>query len=114
MQTIGIFGRPTITDFAVTKDLLDVPEGLLHLGSGDIDAVNQSERVVDIDMHLHTEVPLAAFRGQGAFPGRCSPGACSLLRTAPFPMRAAPGNVGNLEWLFRPANDPASNLRTGA
>jgi len=133
VQTIGIFGQAAIADFAVTKDLLDVPEGMLHLGtnagfdllgfqvvgvqflpgagslgyvpgnmftvlmivtfldakvtsvtedtlfitvqqitgrydvvnigSGGIYAVNQSERVVDSDMHLHTEVPLVAFLG---------------------------------------------------
>ena len=36
---------------------------VVNIGSGGIYAVNQSERVVDSDMHLHTEVPLVAFLG---------------------------------------------------
>ncbi len=33
MQSVVVFGQPAIADFAVTKDLFDVPEGMLHFGT---------------------------------------------------------------------------------
>ena len=33
MQPIVVFGEAAIADFAVTKDLFDVPEGMLHFGT---------------------------------------------------------------------------------
>jgi len=133
MQPVVVLGEAAIADFAVTKDLFDVPEGMLHfgtntgfdflgfqfvgiqllpgagapgdesghiltvlmfvpllnakvtgvtkdsllftmqqftgghdvvnVGSGGIDTVNQAQRVVDADVHLHAEVPLVTFLG---------------------------------------------------
>ena len=33
MQPVVVLGQAAIADFAVTKDLFDVPEGMLHLGA---------------------------------------------------------------------------------
>ncbi len=34
MQSVGVFGQATIADFAIAKNLFDVPEWMLHLGPG--------------------------------------------------------------------------------
>ena len=36
---------------------------VVNVGSGGIDAMNQAQRVVDADVHLHSEVPLITFLG---------------------------------------------------
>jgi hypothetical protein len=128
MQPVIVLCKVAIADLAITEDLLNVPEGMLHfgmntgfdflgiqrlpgaglfgnepravlavlmfipllnvkvtgvaedpflfsvqhlvggqdvvnVGSGGIDAMNQSQRVIDTNVHLHAEVPFVAFSG---------------------------------------------------
>lgn len=57
---------------AITKNLLDIPEGMFHfdgghdlmnVGSGGINAVVKAKHVDDTSVHLHAEMPLVAFSG---------------------------------------------------
>src|SRR5690554_5268642 len=54
-----------ITEHAQLVTVKKVAGGhdVVDIGSGGIDAVDQAERIVHADMHLHAKVPLVAFSG---------------------------------------------------